>query len=53
VRIDSDNQQSLKVAGIAYPSCYLLRPDSHIALAGVQLDTLIIEAYFAGTSCAA
>jgi hypothetical protein len=47
VRIDPDNQQSLKVAGIAYPSCYLLRPDGHIALAGVPLDTQIIEANFA------
>jgi 2-polyprenyl-6-methoxyphenol hydroxylase-like FAD-dependent oxidoreductase len=46
VHLDSDNRQALAAAGIAYPSGYLLRPDGHVALAGVRLDVKTIEDYF-------
>jgi 2-polyprenyl-6-methoxyphenol hydroxylase-like FAD-dependent oxidoreductase len=45
---NADNQQALSAANIPSSSCYLLRPDGHIGLAGVQLDAQEIDAYFAG-----
>ena len=41
------NQKALLAAQIPTPSCYLLRPDGHVALVGTKLDAADIAAYFA------
>jgi hypothetical protein len=42
---DPANDAELQRAGIPSPSFYLLRPDGHIGLCGLQIDTAAVERY--------
>ena len=42
---DSSNDRELARAGIPKPSFYLLRPDGHVGLAGIQLETPVLTRY--------
>jgi 2-polyprenyl-6-methoxyphenol hydroxylase-like FAD-dependent oxidoreductase len=44
---DADNAAALASAGIVAPAFFLLRPDGHIGLAGMQLDSGVIDRYLA------
>ena len=44
---DPINDRELVRAGIPKPSFYLLRPDGHIGLAGIHLQTAELTRYFA------
>jgi hypothetical protein len=46
---DRDNERELRRAGIQSPAYFLLRPDGHIGLAGVEAASRRIERYF--TDC--
>jgi hypothetical protein len=42
---DAANDAELKRARIPSPSFYLLRPDGHVGLCGLQIDTAAVERY--------
>jgi cytochrome c5 len=45
---DPANDEVLRRAGLRKPSCFVLRPDGYIALAGGRIEAQDIERYFAG-----
>ncbi|HMH18434.1 MAG TPA: FAD-dependent monooxygenase [Burkholderiales bacterium] len=45
---DSANERELARAKIPRPSFYLLRPDGHVGLAGIHLETAAVNRYVSG-----
>ena len=50
---DAANVTELVRADITGPAFFLLRPDGHVALAGVQLDTPAVGRYLSGLGISA
>lgn len=46
---DTHNTQELARVGISGAAFYLLRPDGHVGLCGVRLDTAAVSGYFSKT----